>query len=91
MENDRISRRRRWYGAAMRVLMWIAVGLTGCFLSIGRILGESAALLYTAGFAHAINGLWGACAAPERRSPWRCMSMPRRRANLAWPLQSPPF
>ena len=32
--------------------------VTGCILSIGRILGESAALLYTAGFAHAINGLW---------------------------------
>lgn len=26
--------------------------ITGCILSVGRILGESAALLYTAGFAH---------------------------------------
>ena len=26
-------------------------------LSVGRILGESAALLYTAGFAHAVNGI----------------------------------
>ena len=32
--------------------------VTGCILSIGRILGESAALLFTAGFAHAINGFW---------------------------------
>lgn len=31
--------------------------LTGCILSIGRILGESAALLFTAGFAHSLNGL----------------------------------
>ena len=32
--------------------------ITGCILSVGRILGESAALLFTAGFAHALNGLW---------------------------------
>ena len=31
--------------------------ITGCILSTGRILGESAALLFTAGFAHTINGL----------------------------------
>lgn len=31
--------------------------LTGCILAVGRILGESAALLFTAGFAHALNGL----------------------------------
>ncbi len=28
--------------------------ITGCILSVGRILGESAALLFTAGFAHAL-------------------------------------
>ena len=32
--------------------------VTGCILSVGRILGESAALLFTAGFAHALNGIW---------------------------------
>ncbi len=32
--------------------------LTGCILAVGRILGETAALLYTAGFAHTLyNGL----------------------------------
>lgn len=31
--------------------------VTGCILSVGRILGESAALLFTAGFAHAVNGI----------------------------------
>ena len=31
--------------------------VTGCILSAGRILGESAALLFTAGFAHTLNGL----------------------------------
>ena len=30
--------------------------ITGCILSVGRILGESAALLFTAGFAHSLNG-----------------------------------
>ena len=29
--------------------------VTGCILSVGRILGESAALLFTAGFAHSLN------------------------------------
>lgn len=31
--------------------------ITGCILSVGRILGESAALLFTAGFAHAPNNI----------------------------------
>ena len=33
--------------------------VTGCILSVGRILGETAALLYTAGFAHALYGSLG--------------------------------
>lgn len=32
--------------------------ISGCILSIGRILGESAALLFTAGFAHVLNGFF---------------------------------
>ena len=32
--------------------------ITGCILSAGRIVGESAALLFTAGFAHSLNGFW---------------------------------
>lgn len=32
--------------------------LSGCILSVGRIMGESAALLFTAGFAHAMNGFF---------------------------------
>ena len=31
--------------------------ITGCILAVGRIIGESAALLFTAGFAHAVNGV----------------------------------
>lgn len=38
--------------------------ITGCILSVGRILGESAALLFTAGFAHAVNGLFTGLVSP---------------------------
>ena len=38
--------------------------VTGCILSVGRILGESAALLFTAGFAHAINDLFSGLVSP---------------------------
>ena len=38
--------------------------VTGCILSVGRILGESAALLFTAGFAHALNGLFKGLVSP---------------------------
>lgn len=34
--------------------------ITGSILCVGRILGESAALLFTAGFAHTINGYFDA-------------------------------
>ena len=32
--------------------------ITGCILAVGRVLGESAALLFTAGFAHALYGFF---------------------------------
>ncbi len=38
--------------------------ITGCILSVGRIMGESAALLFTAGFAHALNGIAEGLASP---------------------------
>jgi len=38
--------------------------ITGCILSVGRILGESAALLFTAGFAHALNGIFEGLGSP---------------------------
>lgn len=31
--------------------------VTGCILAVGRIIGESAALLFTAGLAHSVNGI----------------------------------
>lgn len=34
--------------------------VTGCILTVGRILGESAALLFTAGFAHTAGSVIGA-------------------------------
>lgn len=38
--------------------------VTGCILSVGRILGESAALLFTSGFAHAVNSFVDALSSP---------------------------
>ena len=32
--------------------------ITGCILSVGRIVGESAALVFTAGCAHSLNGFF---------------------------------
>jgi phosphate transport system permease protein len=32
--------------------------ITGCILSVGKILGETAALLFTAGLAHNLNGIF---------------------------------
>ena len=38
--------------------------ITGCILAAGRILGESAALLFTAGFAHTVHGFIDGLASP---------------------------
>jgi len=49
----------KWRVIRTVVLPGSADGIvTGCILSVGRILGESAALLFTAGFAHALNGFF---------------------------------
>lgn len=46
----------RWRAVRTVVLPGCVGGIvTGCILSAGRILGESAALLFTAGFAHSMN------------------------------------
>lgn len=34
--------------------------VTGCLLTVGRVVGESAALLFTAGFAHTVNDYFSA-------------------------------
>lgn len=48
----------RWYMIRTVVLPCCIDGIvTGCILSCGRILGESAALLFTAGFSHTLNGV----------------------------------
>ena len=65
--------------------------ITGCILSVGRILGESAALLFTAGFAHALHGILTGSPAPVHRSPSRSMSTPKKRASLTLPLPSRQF
>lgn len=49
----------KWRAIRTVVLPGCVDGIvTGCILSVGRILGESAALLFTAGFAHALNGFF---------------------------------
>lgn len=49
---------RKWRVIRTVVLPGCVDGvITGCILSVGRILGESAALLFTAGFAHALHGV----------------------------------
>ena len=49
----------KWRVIRTVVLPGSAQGIiAGCILSLGRILGESAALLFTAGFAHAVNGFF---------------------------------
>lgn len=49
----------KWHVIRTVVLPGCVDGIiTSCILSVGRILGESAALLFTAGFAHALNGFF---------------------------------
>lgn len=47
----------KWHTIRTVVLPGCVDGvITGCILAVGRILGETAALLYTAGFAHTLYG-----------------------------------
>ncbi len=49
----------KWYAIRTVVLPSAADGiLTGCILAVGRIVGESAALLFTAGFGTVLYGWW---------------------------------
>jgi phosphate transport system permease protein len=51
----------RWYMIRTAVLPSAADGIvTGCILAVGRIVGESAALLFTAGMANEILGIFEA-------------------------------
>ena len=55
----------KWRTIRTVVLPFCADGvLNGCILTVGRVLGESAALLFTAGFAHSIQGFFSALTAP---------------------------
>ena len=49
----------KWHTIRTVVLPNAVDGIvTGCILAIGRIVGESAALLFTAGSAHMLYGFW---------------------------------
>jgi phosphate transport system permease protein len=55
----------RWRTIRTVVLPSCVDGIvTGCILGVGRILGESAALLFTAGFAHGLNGFFQGLSSP---------------------------
>ena len=65
--------------------------ITGCILAVGRILGETAALLYTAGFAHALYGSLG----ETLQGAGATLSVAlyvyaKERVSSMWPLPSPP-
>lgn len=51
----------KWYMIRTVVLPCVIDGIvTGCILSVGRVVGESAALLFTAGMANEMLGAWEA-------------------------------
>lgn len=51
----------KWHMVRTVVLPGAVDGIvTGCILAVGRIVGESAALLFTAGFGLVLNGFWRA-------------------------------
>lgn len=51
----------KWHMVRTVVLPGAVDGIvTGCILAVGRIVGESAALLFTAGFGLVLNGFWQA-------------------------------
>ncbi len=51
----------KWYMIRTVVLPGAVEGITaGCILAVGRIVGESAALLFTAGMANEMIGIWEA-------------------------------
>ena len=59
--------------------------ITGCILSVGRILGESAALLFTAGFAHALHGIFDGLSSHRagRQGAWRRRRVAREKGCAA--------
>ena len=77
----------KWHMVRTVVLPNAVDGIvTGCILSVGRITGESAALLFTAGC-----GCWDSrrrSNPPRRRFPWRCISTQASRASLISPSAS---
>ena len=69
--------------------------VTGCILAVGRIVGESAALLFTAGMGMGMNDFFrsvGNFFHCLRRPPslWPCMCTPESGPSSTWLLPSPP-
>ena len=66
--------------------------VTGCILAIGRIVGESAALLFTAGFGLVLNGIWESMQSSSATLTVALYVYNRYtyRAKWTWLLPSPP-
>ena len=80
----------KWHMVRTVVLPNAVDGIvTGCILAIGRIVGESAALLFTAGFGLVLNGFFESLQSSSASLTVPCMSMPTSAVKQRSLLPSP--
>ena len=65
--------------------------VTGLILSVGRIIGESAALLFTAGFAHALNNIFSGLTSSGATLTVALYVYAKEQGDSIPPLPLPPF
>ena len=80
----------KWHMVRTVVLPNAVDGIvTGCILAVGRIVGESAALLFTAGFGLELNNFITSLQASSATLTWPYMSTPTSGGRPVWPLPLP--